>query len=126
GTFVLPDTAVRSFDHRFGNVYQGTDVVVQGTSAFTASGGGNGGGGETKPIPARFLARVRAVDGVAAADGDVAGFAQIIDPVTGDVIQSGQAPTIGNSWDPDVTSLQVASGRSPSGPDDGAIDGATA
>jgi putative ABC transport system permease protein len=128
GTFVLTDTAIRSFDDLFGNVYEGTDVVVQGTSAFAQTGGGgNGGGGtERKPIPEKYLERVRSVLGVAAADGDVAGLAQIVDPATGDVIQNGQAPTIGNSWDPDVTSLQVASGAPPTKPDDVAIDAATA
>src|SRR5205814_564707 len=113
----------------FGNVFQGTDVVVEGTSAFTPAGGGqgNGGGGtERKPIPASYLDRVRSVPGVAAADGDVAGLAQIVDPSTGDVIHNGQAPTIGNSWDPDVTSLQIASGAAPSAPTDVAIDAATA
>jgi hypothetical protein len=46
GTFVLTDTALKSFDDLFGSVYQGTDVVVQGHAAFTpGEGGGSGGGG---------------------------------------------------------------------------------
>ena len=129
GTFVLTDTALKSFDDLFGSVYNGTDVVVQGHQAFApgeGGGGGGGGGSERNPIPETMLATVRAVDGVAAADGDVAGFAQIIDPVTGKVIQNGGAPTIGNSWNPDVTSLEVASGSPPSGSDQVAVDAATA
>ncbi len=129
GTFVLTDTALKSFDNLFGDVFRGTDVVVQAKTSFTPTeGGGPGGGGgsERNPMPEGLLAKVRAVEGVQAADGDVSGFAQIVDPRTGKVIQNGGAPTIGNSWDPDVTSLLVTDGTAPSGPDQVAIDAATA
>jgi putative ABC transport system permease protein len=127
GTLVITDTALSSFDELFGNVFTGTDVVVQAKTAFTPDQGGPGGGGGTEhnPIPADALAKVRSVPGVRAADGDVGGLAQIVDPKTGDVIANGGAPTIGNSWDPDVTSLVVAEGNPPSGPDQVAIDAAT-
>ena len=39
GTYVLTDTALKSFDDLFSNVYAGTDVVVQGTTAFTPERG---------------------------------------------------------------------------------------
>jgi putative ABC transport system permease protein len=129
GTFVLTDTALKSFDDLFGSVYHGTDVVVQARTAFTpgpAGGGGGGGGSERSPIPQDVLPTVRAVPGVRAADGDVAGFAQIVDPRTNKVIQNGGAPTIGNSWDPHVTSLTVTSGVAPSGPDQVAVDAGVA
>jgi putative ABC transport system permease protein len=129
GTFVLTDTALKSFDDLFGSVFQGTDVVVQAKTAFTPTeggGAGGGGGSERNPIPEDLLAKVEAVDGVTAADGDVSGFAQIIDPRTGKVIQNGGAPTIGNSWDPEVTALDVSEGDPPSGPDQVAIDAGTA
>jgi putative ABC transport system permease protein len=123
GTFVLTDTALRSFDDLFGNVYRGTDVVVQAKTDFApGEGNNNGGGSERRPIPERVLNQVMSVDGVRAADGDVAGFAQIIDPVSGKVIMNGGAPTFGNSWDPDVTSLTVVQGAAPSGPDQVAVD----
>ena len=128
GTLVITDTALSSFDQLFGNVFTGTDVVVPAKSAFTADQGGPGGGGgsERTPIPADLLPKVRAVPGVRAADGDVAGLAQIVDPATGDVIANGGAPTIGNSWDPDVTTLQVSQGSPPSGPGQVSVDAATA
>jgi putative ABC transport system permease protein len=128
GTLVITDTALSSFDQLFGNVFTGTDVVVQAKTAFTADQGGPGGGGgsERNPIPADLLPKVRAVPGVRAADGDVAGLAQIVDPATGDVIANGGAPTIGNSWDPDVTTLQVSQGSPPSGPGQVSVDAATA
>ena len=129
GTYVLTDTALKSFDDLFGSVYAGTDVVVQAASSFTPTGGGGSGGGggsERKPIPESLLPKVRAVDGVRAADGDVASLAKIIDPATDKVIQNGGAPTIGNSWDPDVTSLTVVDGSGPSGPRQVAVDAGTA
>jgi putative ABC transport system permease protein len=129
GTFVLTDTALKSFDDLFGNVFNGTDVVVQAKTAFTPTeggGAGGGGGSERNPIPADVLPKVEAVDGVGGADGDVAGFAQIVDPQTGKVVQNGGAPTIGNSWDPHVTALEVTEGEPPSGPDQVAVDAGTA
>src|SRR6266566_2389901 len=109
-TIVITDTALSSFDQLFGDVFTGTDVVVQAKTAFTPDQGGPGGGGGTEhnPIPTDLLPKVRAIPGVRAADGDVGGLAQIVDPKTGDVIANGGAPTIGNSWDPDVTTLVVA------------------
>jgi putative ABC transport system permease protein len=129
GTFVLTDTALKSFDDLFGNVYRGTDVVVQARTAFepgAAGGGGGGGGSDRKPIPQGVLPAVQAIPGVRGADGDIAGFAQIVDPVTGKVVQNGGAPTIGNSWDPDVTSLKVGPGAPPSGADQVAVDAGSA
>src|SRR4249920_121615 len=129
GTYVLTDTALKSFDDLFGNVYAGIDVVVQGTSAFTPGAGGSSGGGggqETKPIPESVLPTVQGVDGVATADGSVSGLAQIVDPATDKVIQNGGAPTIGNSWDPDTTSLEVTEGAAPTSSSQVAIDAGTA
>src|SRR5881394_430264 len=124
GTLVITDTALSSFDQLFGDVFTGTDVVVQAKTAFTPDQGGPGGGGGTEhnPIPPNLPPTVRAIPGVRAADGDVGGLAQIVDPKTGDVIANGGAPTIGNSWDPDVTTLVVAEGSPPSGPDQVAVD----
>ena len=44
GTLVLTDTATATFDQLFGDIYAGTDVVVQAQSAFkpTAQSGGGG------------------------------------------------------------------------------------
>ncbi|HUL84086.1 MAG TPA: FtsX-like permease family protein [Actinomycetota bacterium] len=129
GTYVLTDTALKSFDDLFGNVYAGIDVVVQGTSAFTPSAGGSSGGGggqETKPMPESVLPTVKGVEGVASADGSVSGLAQIFDPSTGKVIANGGAPTIGNSWDPDTTSLEVVQGAAPTSSSQVAIDAGTA
>jgi putative ABC transport system permease protein len=122
GTFVLTDTALKSFDDLFGNAYAGTDVVVQGTSAFSSSAGG--GGLTQEPVPESLLPDVQAVDGVGEAQGVVTSQAAIIDPASGDQISSGGAPQLANSYDSTVT--PVASGTAPSGPDQVAIDVETA
>jgi len=128
GTFILTDTALKSFDDLFGSVFQGTAVVVEPQTAFKPGAEGSGGSGTTgTPIPESVLPKVQAVDGVAAADGSVSSqSAQIIDPATGDVIQSGGAPSIGTSFDPDVTQLVLVDGAAPTGPDQVAIDLGTA
>jgi putative ABC transport system permease protein len=128
GTLVLTDTATATFDQLFGDIYAGTDVVVQAHSAFnpTAESGGGGPVEERNPIPERVLADVRDVEGVRAADGDVAGYAQLIDPATNETIQNSQAPTLGNSWDPNTTTAEVRQGAPPTSSTQIAIDAGTA
>jgi putative ABC transport system permease protein len=128
GSFILTDTAIKSFDDLFGDVFNGTDVVVQATTAFDPGAGSNSGGGaDRKPIPEDILPKVEAVDGVAVADGAIGSTAWIVDPATNKVIQNGGAPAIGGSWDADVTTLQIdPGGAPPSGPDQVVIDAGTA
>ena len=128
GSFILTDTALQSFDTLFGDVFKGTDVVVQATTAFEPGAAGNSGGGsERKPIPESVLPKVQAVDGVAAADGSIGGTAWIVDPATNKVVQNGGAPPIGGSWDSATTSLTVdAGGAPPSGAHEVVVDAGTA
>jgi putative ABC transport system permease protein len=128
GTLVLTDTATRSFDGLFGDVFGGTDIVVQGSSAFTGGPAGPGGGGaeEREPISQAVFDDVAAVQGVAAIDGDVSGFAQVINPKTGDVVSTGGAPTIGNSWNDVANPFELRSGSAPVGPGEIAVDASTA
>jgi putative ABC transport system permease protein len=116
GTFVLTDTALASFDDLFGQAYANIDVVVQAHQAFNPTEGGSGGGGggqELNPVPESILPRVQAVPGVRYAEGSVQSLAQIIDPATGKVIQSGGAPTIGSSWSPNLSAFTLVEGGSP-------------
>jgi putative ABC transport system permease protein len=128
GALVLTGTALSAFDDIFGEVFSRTDVVVQAKEAFqeTPAGGGGGGTQERNSLPASLRDEVLALPEVRAADGSVNGFAQIVDPRTGDVVSSGGAPTIGTSWDPHTTPLEIRDGRPPSAPDDVAIDASTA
>jgi putative ABC transport system permease protein len=128
GTLVLTDTALSAFDDLFGNIFAKTDVVVQAKSAFqeTPQGGGGGGAQERDPIPAAVLDDILRLPAVQAADGSVAGFAQVVNPKTGEVIQGGGAPTIGTSWDSHTTPFEVREGGPPTQPDEVALDASTA
>lgn len=128
GTYVLTDTMGRAFDELFRTVGSDTDVVVRSRSAFDVTGAGPGGGGTEgrRPLQERVLEVVRRVEGVAAARPDVQGYAQIVDPASGEVIGGMGPPTIGLSWDPASTVVTLRQGRAPEGPDEVAIDAATA
>jgi putative ABC transport system permease protein len=130
GTFVLTDTALASFDDLFGQAFANIDVVVQAHQAFNPTEGGSGGGGggqELNPVPESILPKVRAVPGVRYAEGSVQSLAQIIDPATGKVIQSGGAPTIGSSWSSNLSAFTlVEGGAPPAGAHQVAIDLGTA
>jgi putative ABC transport system permease protein len=91
GTYVLTDTIERSFDLIFRRTVTDVDLVVRARDPYT------GGGSQRTRIPDSALAPVRAVDGVATADGTTFGYAQFVDG-DGNSIQNGLAPTIGLSW----------------------------
>ena len=91
GTYVLTDTMERSFDVIFRRTVTDVDLVVRARDPYT------GGGSQRTRIPDASLARVRAVDGVATADGTTFGYAQLVGH-GGDSIQNRLAPTIGLSW----------------------------
>ncbi|HEX5937207.1 MAG TPA: ABC transporter permease, partial [Actinomycetota bacterium] len=128
GTLVLTDTALAAFDDLFGEVFSKTDVVVQAEQAFQESPAGGGGGGaqERETMPESLLDDVRELPEVAAADGSVNGFAQVVDPGTGDVIGGGGAPSIGTSWDPNTTPFEIREGDPPDEPNEVALDASTA
>jgi putative ABC transport system permease protein len=88
-TYVLTDTVKRSFDSVFAQTLANVDLQVQGPTPF--------GSGDAPRIPASTLARVRAVPGVARAEGFVTGYAQFVGR-DGDSIGGGGPPTLGGSW----------------------------
>ena len=125
GTLVLTDTLHNTFNTLFGQIYQNVDFEVRGVAAFTDSTGG--GGVTRKAIPQSIATTVRAVPGVAFAEGTVGGYAQFVAP-DGKAITTGGAPTIGLSFDPNsqLSSLRLISGKAPTTPDDVAMDAGTA
>jgi putative ABC transport system permease protein len=129
GTFVLTDTMNEAFDDLFTQVASGSDVIVRSVSAFDASeaGPGGGGGAERSPVPEDLVATVEAVPGVAAAEGGVGGYAQMVDPATGEAIGGVGPPTLGTNWNVVANaSLELRSGSAPTGADDVVVDAATA
>ena len=65
GSFVFSSTLASSLASLFATASNGTDIIVQHSSTTP----GAVGGASARPVPASVLAAVRAVPGVAAADG---------------------------------------------------------
>ncbi len=115
GTLVLTDTMHLAFDQLFGKVSSGTDAVVRAEAAYTQS---EGTGTSRAPIPSSVLQRVRGVDGVRTAEGEVSGYALLTDNDGHAVLTSGGAPTMGYSMPADTTlrgDVKLRSGSAPSG-----------
>ena len=122
GTFVLTDTLHSTFNTLFSNIYQNIDFQVRGVAQF-----GNGGTATRNPVPESVLSDVRAVPGVEAADGSVAGYAEYIAP-DGKAITTGGAPTLGISFDPNpqLSQLRLTQGTAPTSSKDVVMDLGTA
>ncbi len=129
GTYVLTDTMNKAFNDLFAQVNSATDVIVRATQAFTPSQAGPGGGsGQTRnPIQQDLLPAVQAVPGVQTAQGDVTGYAQLVDPKTGKTIGGLGPPTLGTNWNETSNAiLDLRTGTPPTGPGQVVIDAATA
>jgi putative ABC transport system permease protein len=94
GTFVFTDTIKRTFDDLFADVYQGTDAYVRPASVTEDDFGNEYRGRFSDSV----LPTVRAVDGVAQAEGFVQSYAQIIDKDGDPIGDPTMAPTFGMSF----------------------------
>ena len=124
GALTLTDTLGRVFDELFTSVNAKTAVEVRGTKPFEVSPQD----GETPrlPVPASLLTSLRGVDGVAAAVGDVTGYAQLLKK-DGKPYGNGQAPVLGVNYDtnPLTSSFTLRQGAPPAGPGQVALDATT-
>jgi putative ABC transport system permease protein len=122
GTFVLTDTLHNTFTELFGSIYSKIDFQVRGVAQL-----GSGANAERNGLPESLLATVRSVPGVAAAAGEVTGYAQFISH-DGKAIQTGGAPTLAVSFNPDqrFSSLHLIAGGPPTTADDVVMDAGTA
>jgi putative ABC transport system permease protein len=127
GTYVLTDTIKSAFSTVFTQAYAHSDAVITGKSAI-GSNNNNGPNSGTPSLPASLLTQVRALHQVSAASGGISDTAQIIGS-NGKVISKGGAPGLAFSYSPagdQFNPLRLISGNWPSGPDQVAIDTATA
>jgi putative ABC transport system permease protein len=121
GTFVLTDTLNSTFSSLFTSVYSKIDFQVRGVAQF-----GSGSGATRNLLPDSLLPRVEAVPGVAAAAGNVEGYAQFIahdgKPITSSI------GMLGIGWDtnPQISNLHLIAGNPPTSDDDVVMDAATA
>jgi len=126
GTFMLTDTMKLAFEQLYGRVSSGTDAVVRQESSYDAA---SGVGRSPRPIAASALDTVRSVDGVAAAEGGITGYALLTDSRGKAVLTSGGAKTMGYSMltDPGLRGdIHLLTGREPRGPHEVAIDATSA
>ena len=123
GTYVLTDTMTKAFNQLIESSNIGVDVIVRGEQAFESPNGP--GSEERQPLPETVVDEIRAVDGVAEAAGDVLGFAQLVDPATGNVIGGFGPPTFGASFS-EFGGFTLKDGAIPAGPGQVAIDAGTA
>jgi putative ABC transport system permease protein len=126
GTYILTDTIKAAFSTVFTQAYKNSDAVITGKSAISNNTSGNG---ATVPsLPDSLLTRVQALPQVAQASGSIADQAQLVGH-NGKVISRGGAPNLAFSYTPSgqrFNPLSLTSGRWPSGPNQVAIDQATA
>ena len=124
GSFVLSDTMGKAFDELFVGLSKGTDVTVRAHSSDPDAQAQ----GQTRPIDEHVVDVVRAVPGVAVAEGSLTGYALILDK-HGKPVQPGGAPTLGGGVpkDPSLTGdFRLRSGRMPTAAGEVAIDAGTA
>ncbi|WP_328416088.1 FtsX-like permease family protein [Streptomyces violaceus] len=122
GSLIFSDTVSRTFDRLFAST--AADVTVSPKEDLDEAVPS----GRTATLPAALAARVRQVDGVAAAraEVDVDGLTvadednEPVGPTTG-------APTLGTAWNPTERSpVELTSGHAPRGPAQALLDSETA
>jgi putative ABC transport system permease protein len=120
GSFVLADSLRATFDNLFQELNEEVDLEVRAAQAFDSNDARD-------PIDVSIADSIRAVDGVAIVEPILQRFAQLID-ADGEAITPPGGPTIGVSWQGDdgLQGVTIKEGRAPSGPDELAIDKATA
>lgn len=122
GTLVFKDTMQRTFDDMFAQVYEDTDAVVRSAEEFDDP---SGFGVQRGRVSDSLLAAVRSADGVAAAQGDVIGYTQLVDR-DGRAVGHPQngPPTIGGNWGPvdELNPWNLIAGRAPRADDEVVID----
>jgi putative ABC transport system permease protein len=125
GTFVLSDTMGKAFDQLYAGLTAGEDVIVRAKAPYDLDVTT---GAAPRPLDESVVASVARVPGVEVAQGDVAGYALVIDK-SGDPIQPGGAPTIGGTASGDdrlAGDFSYRTGRKPAGPQEVALDALTA
>jgi putative ABC transport system permease protein len=114
GTYVLTDSIHNAFTSIFTTSRSGSDAVISGKSAFTVS---SDSGAQSPAFDESLVDKVRALPGVALADGQVNGTAQLIGH-NGKAVVYGGAPNLGFSiarGDSPFNPLTLVQGRWPHG-----------
>lgn len=122
GTLVLTDTIGRTFTGLFSTVYKGTSAAVRSKAAFN---GIQNSGEQRAPVDASLVTSLATVKGVAAAAGEVYGYARLVG-TNGKALgnPSSGAPTLGGAWQPvpQINSWTLVAGRPPATDNEVVID----
>lgn len=120
GTFVLADSLRATFNDLFVEINENIDLEVRSAQEFDTTD-------LRDPIDVGLIDTVAAVPGVARVEGVLNRYAQVLQR-DGEVLPTTGAPTFGTSWQGDetLTNVTVKGGRAPVGPDELALDKATA
>ena len=117
-SFMFTDSLGRAFDDLFGATLAGFDVQVRpeiDSDLDFAAG---------EPIDEDLVETVELIPGVAAAQGSLFGFAQVV--IDGEAVVTGGPPTFVVSWPDLIPSFAVRTGTRPLQADEVALDPATA
>ncbi len=120
GTFVLTDTIQRAFDDIFSAQTKGADVVVSGRTKVKSDFS------MPRPLDEAVLKQIKNVPDVAQVAGQINDVAAVVGK-DGKIVKTGGAPTIAASYMPKpFAAVGISKGRPPQGPDEIALDAATA
>jgi putative ABC transport system permease protein len=123
GTLIFTDTLHNTFDQLFRGVYGKISVQVRQPSPVNDQFGNK----SFIPMPESILPRVASLPGVAASEGSVTGFAQLVDKHNKAITTTG-APTLGASFGNvrEISGFSLVAGHAPQGPGEVVIDKGTA
>lgn len=124
GAFVLTDTLGRSFDAVFADAYAEVDVSVEAKPKIDVST--TEGMPLSTPMPASVLDRIKAVPGVADAEGVVAADGARMIGSNGKVVTSFGPPQLGQNWLGESDLVEIREGRAPQADDEIVINTALA
>ncbi len=122
GTFVLTDTIQKTFHDLFGSVYVHTDAVVRGPAAMGTSGLE----AQRPPVDTALVRTITGVPGVRAAEGNVMGYAQLVDK-QGKAVGTAEY-AYGFNWNQvaELNPFTLVAGRAPQADDEIVINKAAA
>jgi putative ABC transport system permease protein len=125
GTYILTDTMNKAFQNLFAAVDKGIAVQVTGVSKF--KGGFGGDQGTPQRVPGSLIPEIAKVPGVRVAEGEIAGYAQLITP-QGKAVETHGAPTFGVAVERDkqLSGVTTVAGREPARSGEIAVDAQTA
>ena len=120
GSFVLADSLRATFNDLFQELGENVDLEVRAAQEFETDDARD-------PVDVDIAASIEEIEGVAIVEPTLQRYAQLID-ADGEVITPAGGPTLGVSWlgDDGIQGVTLKEGVPPTGPDELAIDKATA